>query len=58
MKTQYYTATSINGFIADENNSLEWLFQFGEIDSMKEHYPGFIKEVGALAMGSTTYEWI
>jgi dihydrofolate reductase len=58
MKTQYYTASSINGYIADENNSLEWLFQFGEIDSMKEHYPRFIKEVGALAMGSTTYEWI
>lgn len=58
MKTQYYTATSINGFIADEHNSLDWLFQFGEIESMKDHYPQFIKEVGAMAMGSTTYEWI
>lgn len=58
MKTQYYTATSIDGYIADENNSLDWLFQFGEIDSMKDHYPRFIKEVGAIAMGSTTYEWI
>ncbi|MEX0608880.1 MAG: dihydrofolate reductase family protein [Balneolaceae bacterium] len=58
MKTQYYTATSIDGFIADEKNSLDWLFQFGEIDSMKSHYPDFIKEVGAVAMGSTTYEWL
>jgi dihydrofolate reductase len=58
MKTQYYTATSINGYIADGNNSLDWLFQFGEIDSMKDDYPQFIEEVGALAMGSTTYEWI
>lgn len=58
MKTQYYTATSINGYIADENNSLDWLFQFGEIESMKDHYPQFINEVGASAMGATTYNWI
>jgi len=58
MKTQYYTAASINGYLADENNSLEWLFQFGEIESMKDHYPLFIKDVGAIAMGSTTYQWV
>lgn len=58
MKTQYYTATSLNGYLADENNSLDWLFQFGEIESLKDDYPQFIKEVGALAMGSTTYEWV
>ena len=58
MKTQYYTATSINGFIADENNSLDWLFQFGDVDSMADSYPRFIEQVGAIAMGSTTYEWV
>jgi dihydrofolate reductase len=58
MTTQYYTATSIDGFIADEQNSLDWLFQFGEADGMEEDYPRFIADVGALAMGSTTYEWI
>lgn len=55
-RTQYYTATSLDGFIADRNNSLEWLFQMS--DDGTEGYAEFIAEVGALAMGSTTYEWI
>ena len=58
MKTQYYTATSIDGYIADDENSLNWLFQFGQIQSMEDDYPRFIKDVGAAAMGSATYEWI
>lgn len=57
MKTQYYTATSLDGFIADSQNSLDWLFQFGE-DPEATSYANFICNVGAIAMGSTTYEWI
>lgn len=61
MKTQYYTATSIDGFIADPDNSLSWLFQFGDAgegSDISRIYGEFIADVGALAMGSTTYEWI
>lgn len=58
MKTQYYTATSIDGYIADDKNSLDWLFQFRQIESMQEDYPLFIEQVGAAAMGSTSYEWV
>ena len=56
MKTQYFTATSLDGFIATEDDSLEWLFQLG--DSNDTSYPDFINETGALTMGSATYEWI
>lgn len=56
MKTQYYTASSLDGFIADPQNSLDWLMQFGSVDETS--YPDFIREVGAIAMGSTTYEWL
>ena len=58
MATQYYTASSIDGFIADPDNSLTWLFQFSEQTGMEDHYPKFIAQVGAMAMGSTTYEWV
>jgi len=58
MRTQYYTATSIDGFIADPDNSLDWLLQLGEAEGMEGEYPRFIADVGALAMGSTTYTWI
>lgn len=56
MKTQYYTATSIDGFIATEDDSLEWLFPLGDVNQTS--YPSFIAGVGALAMGSSTYEWM
>ncbi len=56
MKTQYFTATSLDGFIATEDDSLEWLFTLGDLS--ESSYPAFIAEVGALAMGSATYEWM
>ncbi len=56
MKTQYYTATSLDGFIATEDDSLEWLFPLGDFNNSS--YPEFIADVGALAMGATTYEWM
>jgi len=56
MKTQYYTATSLDGFIATEDDSLDWLFPLGDLDDTS--YPAFIAGVGALAMGSATYGWI
>jgi dihydrofolate reductase len=56
--TQYYTATSLDGFIADPDNSLEWLFTRQREEDGPLNYGDFIAEVGAMAMGSTSYEWI
>ena len=56
--TQYYTATSLDGFIADPDNSLDWLFTRQRDDDGPLNYGEFIADVGAMAMGSTTYEWI
>ncbi len=56
MKTQYYTAASLDGFIATDDHSLEWLFPLGDVNDTG--YSSFIEGVGALAMGSSTYEWM
>jgi dihydrofolate reductase len=56
--TQYYTATTLDGFIADPNNSLEWLFTRRREPDGPLNYGDFIADIGAMAMGSTTYEWI
>ena len=49
--TQYYTATTLDGFIADPDNSLEWLFSRKQEHDGPLSYAAFIAEVGAIAMG-------
>ena len=52
----FYTATSLNGFLADENGSLDWLF---DVETAAEPYHvRFTESVGAIAQGSTTYAWV
>jgi dihydrofolate reductase len=55
-RTQYYTATSLDGFIADADHSLEWLFALG--DASETNYHRFYAGVGAAVMGASTYEWM
>jgi dihydrofolate reductase len=56
--TQYYTATTLDGFIADEHNSLDWLFEVDRETAEDNSFASFFGEVGAMAMGATTYEWV
>jgi len=55
---RYYTATTLDGFLADEDDSLDWLFK----QHLEEDGPGntaaFLAEVGAQVMGVTTYTWV
>jgi dihydrofolate reductase len=54
----YYTASSLDGFIVDENAGLDWLIS-RDIDAAGPFgIDPFLDTVGALVMGSTTYEWI
>ncbi len=57
VKVQYFTATSLDGFIADERNSLDWLFEVPHSDD-DGSWDEFIGPVGSLVMGATTYEWV
>lgn len=58
MSTVYYTASSLDGFIVDEGGSLDWLTSRAIDEDGPFHYGQFVKTVGALAMGSATYEWV
>jgi dihydrofolate reductase len=57
-RTTYYTATTLDGFIADEHDSLAWLFVQDQDESGPLNYDDFIQGIGAIAMGATTYEWV
>ncbi|HET8602650.1 MAG TPA: dihydrofolate reductase family protein [Marmoricola sp.] len=58
MLTQYYTASSVDGFITDEHESLDWLLSRDIDADGPMGYPGFRSGVGAMAMGASTYAWI
>jgi dihydrofolate reductase len=57
MPVQYYVASSLDGFIADADNKIEWLTQFG-MEPYHEHYDAFLAGVGAIVMGSRTYDFL
>lgn len=51
----FYTATTLDGFLADDSDSLDWLFVIPQDD---DGFPAFLEGVGAIVQGSTTYEWV
>lgn len=57
-RTVFYTATTLDGFLADPDDSLAWLMRQDLDEDGPENYGAFIAGIGALVMGSTTYEWV
>jgi dihydrofolate reductase len=58
MTTRYYTATTLDGFLADADNSLDWLFEVEGDADHGEQFAVFFADIGAVAMGATTYQWV
>jgi dihydrofolate reductase len=62
--TRYYCAASLDGYIAESDDSIDWLtgyegsFEGADSDEKQAGYEAFYEGIGALVMGSLTYEWI
>lgn len=54
----FYTATTLNGFLADADDSLDWLFAVPGADDGGDGFTRFLDGVGVLVQGSSTYEWV
>jgi dihydrofolate reductase len=57
-RTVYYTATTLDGFVADPGETLDWLLSRETDPKGPLGYEEFIAGVGALAMGGRTYRWV
>lgn len=57
-RTTFYSATTLDGFLADEHDSLDWLFSQPQDETGPMNYADFIKDIGAVVMGATTYQWM
>jgi dihydrofolate reductase len=55
----YFTAATLDGFIADADNSLDWLFAVPHDEEDDQGgWEAFIGRVGSMVMGATTYRWV
>lgn len=54
----YYTATTLDGYLADDEDSLDWLFAVDGGEGGGDDFGRFLERIGAIVQGSTTYEWV
>ncbi|WP_125764827.1 dihydrofolate reductase family protein [Companilactobacillus hulinensis] len=55
-KVVFYGAISLDGYLADKNYSLDWLFKYNDEKIMKESYEPFFEQVDTTIMGRRTYD--
>ncbi|WP_306117614.1 MULTISPECIES: dihydrofolate reductase family protein [unclassified Roseitalea] len=55
LENHVYTATSLDGFIARPDGSLDWLMQF---DPAQQEYETFIAGMDGIVMGRSTYQTV
>lgn len=55
---RYYTATTLDGFLADEHDRLDWLLAQDIDEQGYLNIEAFMAGIGALVMGATTYQWV
>ncbi|GAB17377.1 hypothetical protein GOEFS_028_00410 [Gordonia effusa NBRC 100432] len=55
---RYFTAATLDGFLADDDDNLDWLMSQPIDEAGPLNYSEFIADVGALVMGATTYQWV
>jgi dihydrofolate reductase len=53
-----YIATSLDGFIATEDDSLDWLFNYDDLDLGEHDYTRFLKRIRTVVMGRSTYDFL
>ncbi|MET9326635.1 dihydrofolate reductase family protein [Tsukamurella sp. NPDC003166] len=54
----YYTASTLDGFLADSNDSLDWLLSQPIDEAGPMNIEEYMAGVGAIVMCYTTYQWV
>jgi dihydrofolate reductase len=63
-QTKYYCAATLDGYIAEADDTIDWLtgyeghYEGDGAPPVEGGYDDFYAEIGALVIGSVTYEWI
>ncbi len=57
-KIIYATSTSLDGYLADADGSLDWLFAVQGGDAAIAELSAFVEGVSVVVEGSTTYKWV